>query len=126
MADTSAAKEIDAIIKKYDDWRGERMAQLRSLIKQADPDIVEEAKYKKPTNPDGIPVWYHDGIVCLGETYKQHLRISFAKGPSLKDPHKLFNAYRAVIIHEEDKLNESAFKDLIREAVEFNKNNKKK
>jgi hypothetical protein len=125
IQDKSAAEEIDAIIKKYPDWRGEKMAQLRSLIKQADPNIVEEVKWKKPSNPDGIPVWSHDGIICLGETYKKHLRISFAKGPSLPDPKKLFNAYRAIIIHEEDIINESAFKDLIREAVEFNKKNKK-
>lgn len=123
--DKSAAEEIDAIIKKYPDWRGEKMAQLRSLIKHADPDIVEEVKWKKPSNPDGIPVWSHDGIICLGETYKMHLRISFAKGPSLADPKKLFNAYRAIIIHEEDSLDEAAFKDFIREAVEFNKKNKK-
>lgn len=117
----TATEQIDAIIKKYTDWRGEKMAQLRSLIKQADPDVVEEVKWKKPSNPDGIPVWSHDGIICLGETYKKHLRISFAKGPSLPDPKKLFNAYRAIIIREEDSLDESAFKHLIKAAIEFNK-----
>ncbi len=121
----SGSEQIDAIIKKYTDWRGEKMAQLRTLIQQADPNIVEEVKWKKPSNPDGIPVWSHDGIICLGETYKKHLRISFAKGPSLPDPKKLFNAFRAIIIHEEDTLNEAAFKDLIKAAVAFNKKNKK-
>mgnify|MGYP001563576249 CR=1 FL=1 len=119
--DKSASEQIDAIIKKFADWRGEKLAQLRTLIKQADPDVIEEVKWKKPTNPDGIPVWSHDGIICLGETYKKHLRISFNKGPDLKDPKSLLNAYRAVLIHEEDTINEAAFKDLIKEAVELNK-----
>lgn len=121
----SALEQIDAIIAKYADWRGEKMAQIRALIKEADPDILEEVKWKKPSNPDGIPVWSHDGIICLGETYKKHLRISFAKGPSLPDPKGLFNAFRAVILHEEDTLDEVAFKDLIRAAVQFNRENKK-
>jgi hypothetical protein len=122
----SASEQIDAILKKFADWRGEKLAQLRALIKQADPDVIEEVKWKKPSNPDGIPVWSHDGILCLGETYKKHLRITFAKGPSLKDPKGLFNAYRAIIIHDEDKIDEAAFKDLIRAAVELNQKDKTK
>lgn len=123
--DKSASEQIDAILMKFADWRGEKLAQIRTLIKQADPDVIEEVKWKKPSNPDGIPVWSHDGIICLGETYKKHLRITFAKGPSLDDPKGLFNAYRAIMIYEEDEINEAAFKDLIRAAVEFNQKNKK-
>ncbi len=124
--DKSASEQIDAIIKKFGDWRGEKLAQLRTLIKQADPEGTEEVKWKKPSNPDGIPVWSHDGIICTGETYKKHLRLTFAKGPSLKDPKGLFNAYRAIIIHEGDTINEVAFKDLISAAVESNHTNKNK
>jgi len=125
MSEMSATQQIDAIIKKYPDWRGERMALLRKLIIEADPEVAEEVKWKKPSNPDGIPVWSHDGILCVGETYKVHLRISFPKGPELKDPKGLFNAYRALIIHEEDNLDEDAFKDVIREAVTYNVKNKR-
>ena len=122
--DKSASEQIDAIIMKYSDWRGEKLALIRALIKEADADIIEEVKWKKPSNPDGIPVWSHDGIICLGETYKKHLRITFAKGPSLADPKGLFNAYRAIIIHEGDTIDEAAFKDLIRAAVKLNQKNK--
>lgn len=116
----STQKEIDTIIVKLTDWRGERLTQIRNLIKQADPSIIEEVKWKKKSNPDGIPVWYHNGMICTGETYKNHLRLTFAKGKSLKDPKNLFNTYRAIIIHEKDSINEDAFKDLIRSAVELN------
>lgn len=116
----SASEQIDHIIKTFDDWRGLKLIQIRALIKQADPEIIEEVKWKKPTNPDGIPVWSHDGIICLGETYKKHLRISFPKGASLSDPQGLINSYRAIIIHQEDEINESAFKDLILNAVKLN------
>jgi len=109
---------------KLTDWRGERLAQLRALIREADPYVTEEVKWKKPTNPDGIPVWSHDGIICTGETYKDHLRLTFAKGTSLTDPEGLLNTYRAIVIHEEDKINEAAFKNLIRSAVELNHKNK--
>jgi len=122
--DTSAA--VDAIIKKLGDWRGERLAQLRALIKQADPEVTEEVKWKKASNPDGIPVWSHDGMICTGEFYKSHLRLTFAKAASLKDPKGLFNAPRAIIINEGDKIDEAAFKELIHSAVEFNRNEKKK
>lgn len=124
--DKPASEQIDAIIAKYPDWRGKTMAQLRKLIKQADPDVLEEVKWKKPSNPDGIPVWSHNGILCNGETYKSHLRISFAKGPLLPDPKGILNAYRAIIIKEEDTLNEAAFKDLIKAAVDLNNQAKKK
>lgn len=121
LKDKSASGQIDAIILKYADWRGERLVQLRALIKQADPDVVEEVKWKKPSNPDGIPVWSHDGILCIGEIYKNHLRLTFAKGPYLEDPKGLFNSYRAIVIREEDRINEAAFKELIHAAVEFNR-----
>lgn len=116
----SASQEIDAIIMKLSDWRGEKLAQLRALIKAANPDVTEEVKWKKPSNPDGIPVWYHDGIICTGETYKEHLRLTFAKGASLKDPKGILNNYRAIVIHENDKINETAFKELIKNAVALN------
>lgn len=116
----SPSQEIDVIISKLPDWRGEKLAQIRLLIKEADTSVVEEVKWKKPSNPDGIPVWSHDGMICTGEFYKNHLRLTFAKGTLLKDPKGLFNAHRAIIIHEEDKINKDAFKGLIREAVTLN------
>ena len=108
------------------DWRSKTMSQIRTLFKQADPEVIEEMKYKKPSNPDGVFVWSHDGMISTGETYKNHLRLTFANGTSLKDqdPKGLINAYRAMIIHEEDKLDEAAFKDLIRAAVEINRKSK--
>ena len=104
------------------DWREKIMLQIRALIKQADPEIIEDIKYKTASNPDGVFVWYKNGMICTGETYKNHLRMAFAKGPALKeyDPKGLINTYRAIVIHEEDKINESDFKDLIRAAVELN------
>ena len=110
------------------DWRGKTMAQIRKLIKQADPAVIEEIKYRKPSNPAGIPVWYDHGMICTGETYKEHLRFTFSKGKLLKDqdPKGVMNAYRALIIHEGDKINETAFKNLIRAAVVLNQQAKKK
>jgi hypothetical protein len=92
------------------------------MIQQADPDVTEEQKYKKATNPEGVPVWYHDGMICTGETYKQHLRLTFSKGAILKehDPQGLLNAHAAMVVHEEDELDEAAFKKLIRAAVSLN------
>lgn len=109
------------------DWREKTMNRIRELIKEADPEATEEKKYKTPTNPDGVFVWYHDGMITTGETLKQHLRIALAKGPLLKDkdPKRLINTYRAIILHEEDKLDEEAFKDLIKAAVELNIEHKK-
>ena len=117
---------VVCIYMKLADWRGEKLARLRALIREADPDVIEEVKWNKSTNPDGIPVWSHDGLICTGETYKDHLRLTFAKGASLKDPEGLFNTYRAIVIHEGDKIKEDAFKDLIRTAVEFNHEYKNK
>ncbi len=128
----SASALIDKKIKELSDWRGETLSRLRTLIKQADPEVVEELKWKKPSNPAGVPVWYHDGIICTGETYLNHLRLTFAKGASLKDPKRLFNAslegnaFRAIVIHEGDKVDEAALKDLIRAAVALNLRGKSK
>jgi len=108
------------------DWRGKTLSRLRALIKQADPEVVEQRKWKKPSNPAGVPVWSHDGIICTGETYKNHLRLSFAKGASLKDPNGLFNdglegnVFRAIVIHDGDEIDEKAFSTLIRAAVTLN------
>ena len=108
------------------DWRIKTMSRIRGLIKQADPDIKEEVKYKTPSNPDGVFVWYKNGMLTTGETYKKHLRFAFSKGPILKEMDKngLINSYRAIIIHEEDKLDESAFKRLINDAVALNQSKK--
>jgi hypothetical protein len=117
---------IDARIKALNDWRGETLARVRKLIKEADPDIVEAVKWKKPSNPMGVPVWEHDGIVCTGETYKDKVKLTFAKGAALDDPSGLFNASldgnvrRAIDIHEGEKIDEPALKDLFRTAVALN------
>jgi hypothetical protein len=114
------------------DWRGKTLAKIRELIKEADPEIVEELKWRKPSNPGGIPVWSHDGIVCTGETYKNHVKMTFAKGASLKDPDRLFNASldgnvtRAIDVHEGESINEAALKKLIRAAVALNHQGKRK
>lgn len=125
--DDSPARLIDARIKKLDDWRGEALAHVRRLIKAADPQVVEEVKWRKPSNNMlGVPVWEHAGIICTGETYKAAVKLTFAKGASLSDPSGLFNASlegnmrRAIDIHEGEKINEKAFKALIREAIAFN------
>jgi hypothetical protein len=126
VAVESASALIDAKIKDLGDWRGKALSQIRDLIKQADPDVVEEVKWRKPSNPAGVPVWYHDGIICTGETYMNHVRLTFAKGASLKDPKGLFNSgldgnvRRAIDIREGDKIDEAALKDLIRAAVALN------
>ena len=126
-ADAAPAKLIDERIRKLDDWRGETLARVRALIKQADPQVVEEVKWRKPSNSMlGVPVWEHDGIICTGETYKAAVKLTFAKGASIKDPSGLFNASlegnmrRAIDIHEGDKIDEKAFKALIRAAVTLN------
>ena len=109
------------------DWRGEMLARIRTLIEQADPEMIEEQKWKKPSNGmKGVPVWSHDGIVCTGETYKNYVKMTFARGAALKDPSGLFNsslegnARRAIDVHEGDKLDEKALKALIRAAVALN------
>jgi hypothetical protein len=125
--DTDASVLIDATISGLGDWRGERLTQLRALILEADPDIVEEVKWRKPTNPDGVPTWTCDGIVCTGETYKDKVKLTFAQGASLPDPEGLFNSSlggkvrRAIDVHEADQLNAEAFKDLVQAAVDHNR-----
>jgi hypothetical protein len=122
----SASQLIDARIEALTDWRGEMLARLRGLIKQADPEVVEECKWVKPSNPAGVPVWSHNGILCTGETYKSAVKLTFAKGASLDDPAGLFNASldgnvrRAIDFREGDKVNEKALKALIRAAVALN------
>jgi hypothetical protein len=121
----SPSELIDARIAELGDWRGQTLGRLRALIKQADPDVVEEWKWRKATNP-GVPVWSHDGMICTGETYKNIVKVTFAKGAQLADPSKLFNSSldgnvrRAIDLHEGDKLNEAAFKALVRAAVALN------
>ena len=123
--DNSASTILDARINELGDWRGKTLAKVRQLIHQADPEIVEEWKWVKANSP-GTPVFSHGGIVCTGETYKNVVKMTFAKGASLKDPAGLFNSSlegnvrRAIDIHEGDKINESALKDLIRAAVALN------
>ena len=129
--DESPSRLIDARIKELADWRGKTLARVRALIKQADPEIVEEWKWAKATSP-GTPVWSHDGIICTGETYKSVVKMTFAKGAALKDPSGLFNSSldgnvrRAIDIHEGDKIDEPALKDLIRAAVALNLKGKSK
>ena len=121
----SPSQQIDARIKELGDWRGETLSRMRKLIKEADPDVVEEWKWKKATSP-GTPVWSHDGGICTGETYKAVVKLTFFKGASLKDPAKLFNSSlegntrRAIDIHEGEEIDAAAFKALIRAAVELN------
>jgi len=122
----SAGRLIDARIKELSDWRGEMLARVRSLIKQADPEVVEEVKWAKPTNPGGVPVWSHAGMICTGETHKNVVKMTFAKGASLEDPSGLFNSSlegntrRAIDFHEGDKIGQKALKALIRAAVALN------
>ncbi|WP_368563763.1 DUF1801 domain-containing protein [Pseudoxanthomonas sp. UTMC 1351] len=122
----SPSRLIDTKIGRLADWRGEILSRIRGLIKQADPEIVEEVKWIKPSNPLGVPVWEHAGIICTGETYKDKVKMTFAKGASLDDPANLFNSSldggtrRAIDIHEDDKIDEKAFKALIRAAVALN------
>jgi hypothetical protein len=122
----SPSHSIDAKIHQLPDWRGEMLSRLRALIHQADPEAVEEPKWKKPSNPQGVPVWSHNGIICTGETYKGSVKLTFAKGAFLDDPSGLFNSSlegnlrRAIDFHEGDKVNEKALKTLIRAAVALN------
>ncbi len=128
---TNASKRIDKRIRELGDWRGKTLSKVREIIKEADPDIVEEWKWVKPTNP-GIPVWSHNGGICTGETYKNVVKLTFYKGAALNDPSGLFNSSldgkvrRAIDIKEDDKINEDALKNLIREAVALNLKSKKR
>ena len=123
-AGQSASELISALIAELGDWRGKTLARLRSLIREADPGVVEEWKWN-------VPVWSHDGIICTGESYKTAVKLTFAKGASVKDPSKLFNSSlegntrRAIDFHEDDKIDETAFKKLIRDAVAVNKSRAK-
>ena len=124
MQDDSS-QMIEARIKEFDDWRGATLARVRKLVLEADPEVLEEWKWKKATNP-GVPVWSHDGIICTGEVYKRIVKLTFAKGASVKDPSHLFNSSlegntrRAIDIHEGEEIDEIAFKTLIRAAVALN------
>src|ERR1022692_1086830 len=117
----SPSQLIDARIKELGDWRGKMLSQLRTLVKEADPEVVEEWKWR------GVPVWSHDGLICTGETYKSVVKMTFAKGAALKDPSGLFNSSlegntrRAIDFHEGEKIDEEAFKTLVRAAVTLNK-----
>lgn len=125
--EVSASRQIDAKIQELADWRGEMLARIRKLIQQADPEVIEEVKWRKPSNAmSGVPVWSHNGILCTGETYKKVVKMTFAKGASLEDPAGLFNASlegntrRAIDFHEGDKINGKALQALIRAAVALN------
>jgi hypothetical protein len=134
-SDASAGPSASALFSKrvaeLGDWRGKTLSKMRKLIKEADPDIVEEWKWVKASSP-GTPVWSHDGIICTGESYKNVVKLTFAKGASLKDPARLFNSSlegnvrRAIDIHEGEEVSESAFKALIRQAVALNSSGKSK
>jgi hypothetical protein len=127
----SASELISKRIAELGDWRGKTLSRMRDLIKQADPDIAEEWKWVKPTRP-GTPVWSHDGIICTGESYKNVVKLTFAKGAALKDPARLFNSSldgnvrRAIDIHEGEEVDQSAFKALVRQAVALNGSGKSK
>jgi len=120
------SQQIDDIIKAPGDWRGQKLSQLRALIKEADPGLVEEVKWKKPSNPMGVPVWVHDGNICIGEMLKNAVRLTFPKGTQIEDPEGLFNTrlnsktVRAIDFYEGDAVNEAALKALILEAVRVN------
>ncbi|HEX2915684.1 MAG TPA: DUF1801 domain-containing protein [Chloroflexia bacterium] len=126
MEEKSAAQQIDAIVKKYTDWRGEMMSRLRAVITQADSDVVEEVKWKKPSRPEGVPVWSHEGILCVCDTLNKAVRLTFPKGTQMNDPHRLFNTrldsktVRAIDFHEGETINEAALKALILEAMRLN------
>lgn len=123
--ETDASKRIDDRIAELDDWRGQTLSQVRAIIREADPDVVEEWKWAKATSP-GTPVWSHNGGICTGEAYKQVVKLTFFKGASLSDPSGLFNSSlegrvrRAIDIRENDKINKGALKKLVREAVALN------
>jgi len=127
----SASELISKRIAELGDWRGQTLSRMRTLIREADPDVVEEMKWIKASNP-GTPVWSHDGIICTGESYKSVVKLTFAKGASLKDPARLFNSSlegnvrRAIDIHEGEEVDEPAFKTLVRQAVALNSSGRSK
>jgi len=128
----SPSQQIDDIIKEPGDWRGKKLSQLRGLIKKADPALVEEVKWKKPSKPLGVPVWSHDGILCVADTLKNAVRLTFPKGAQMKDPKKLFNTrldsntVRAIDFFEDESVDEAALKALILDAVKLNMSKAKK
>ena len=126
MNEASAAQQIEEKIRQLDDWRGTMLGRLRELIREADPDVTEEVKWRKPSNPLGVPTWEHSGIICTGEVYKDKVKLTFARGASVPDPSKLFNASldggtrRAIDFREGETVDEGAFKALVRAAVAVN------
>ncbi len=128
----SPSREIDAIIRDSTDWRGRKLKQLRAVIRKADPAVVEEVKWKKPSKPSGVPVWSHDGILCLADTLKNAVRLTFPKGAQIKDPKQLFNTrldsntVRAIDFYEGIAVDESSLKALILDAVRVNSENERK
>jgi len=122
----SSSQQIDAIIKEPGDWRGKKLSELRALIKKAYPTVLEEVKWKKPSRPMGVPVWSHDGIICIADTLKNAVRLTFPKGAQMKDPKNQFNTrldsntVRAIDFHESDTVDEAALKALVLEAIELN------
>jgi hypothetical protein len=122
----SPSEQVDERIAELSDWRGETLSRLRDLIKEADPEVSEEIKWRKPSSPLGVPVWSHDGIICTGETYKDKVKLTFLKGASLEDPAGLFNSSlegntrRAIDLHEGDAIDEGAFKALVQNAADLN------
>jgi len=131
MADTTASERIDERIAELRDWRGETLGKVRAIIKQADPEVVEEWKWAKATSP-GTPVWSHDGVICTGETYRSVVKLTFFKGASLNDPSGLFNSSldgrvrRAIDIRENDAIDADALKDLVAQAVALNRQSRKR
>jgi hypothetical protein len=129
---TPASRAIDQRIRELGGWRGETLARMRALILEADPEMIEECKWIKPTNPSGVPVWSHSGIVCTGEAYAKVVKLTFARGATIADPSRLFNASldgntrRAIDIHEGEKIDASAFKALVKAAVAQNRRAAKK
>ena len=120
------SEDVDAKIAELADWRGEMLARIQKLIREADPQVTETIKWRKPSNPSGVPVWEHDGILCTGETSKDKVKLTFAQGASIDDPHSLFNSSRdagtrrAIDIREGEEVDAEAFKDLIRAAAALN------
>lgn len=130
MDDETATQVIDRLFASLGDWRGTMLSKLRALIKAADPEVVEELKWKKASNPTGVPVWSDSGMICTGEVYKDHVKLTFAKGAALDDPRGIFNASlegnlrRAIDLYEGDKIDGPGFKALVREAVALNRSTK--
>jgi hypothetical protein len=126
------SQQIDTIIKDAGDWKSKKLSQLRTLIKKADLAVVEEVKWKKPSKPSGVPVWSHDGILCVADTLKDAVRLTFPKGAQMKDPKKLFNTrldsntVRAIDFHQDDAVDETALRKLIQDAVKLNAQTKNK